>query len=98
MTIQDIINYVVNSPENSNPNVLLPMLESLMTSDNINLSGITATADKILNGYKSVDTAGKEVVGNYIPLDTSDATATAEDIAKDKTAYVNGIKITGVAE
>lgn len=62
MTKQDILNYVMNSPENTNPAILSGMLDTFASS----------------NG-----------------LDTSDATATAGDIAQGKTAYVNGVKIVG---
>ena len=63
-------------------------------------------------GYAATANAGSTLVANYIKngitiggitgtletLNTFDATATPDDIAKGKTAYVNGVKITGTYE
>ena len=51
---------------------------------------IGLTPEKLVAGNTIIG-----VEGTATSLDTSDATATAEDIAEDKTAYVNGQKITG---
>lgn len=53
-------------------------------------AAIGLTADKIAAGNTILG-----VEGTSAGLDTSDATATASDILADKTAYVNGGKITG---
>lgn len=59
-----------------------------------------AAAENVLKGKTFTSSAGLAVAGTLDPkgggIDTSDATATADDIAKDKTAYVNGEKVTGM--
>ena len=94
-----------NNTEVQNNNVdlqaILNTINSLPTAtEAINLDAeiteqeeISISQDTIID---QIQAALEGKAGNN--LDTSDATATAEDIAKDKTAYVNGEKITGIHE
>lgn len=56
-------------------------------------NAIGLTGDKIVSGNTILGVAGTAQTG----VDTSDATATAADILSGKTAYVNGVKLTGTA-
>ena len=58
------------------------------------LAGENANSSLIANNIKKGITIGG-ITGTLESLDTSDATATPEDILEGKTAYVNGVKITG---
>ena len=84
MTIQDILDYISESPANSNINVLKTMVQQVAEADNPDLSGITAGADQILSGYKSVDKDGKAVTGSCtynIEIPTEAAAFTDEEWA-----------------
>lgn len=62
----------------------------------IDLTADTVTADKILKGATAHDKSGAPIVGTCtFNADTSDATAAVAEILSGKTAYVNGVKITG---
>ena len=54
-----------------------------------------ATVADVVKGKTFSSSDGIAQTGTYVPLDTSDATAAASDIAKGKTAYVHGKKVTG---
>ena len=54
------------------------------------------TPDKLAAGIEAHDKSGAPVVGtSTFDADTSDANAVAAELLKDKTAYVNGVKVTG---
>ena len=64
----------------------------------INLAEDTVTPENLLAGATAHDSSGQRIVGTMKQssgIDTSDATALSEDIVLEKTAYVDGEKVTG---
>ena len=89
------ITHRINTPER------FTLLGGSSSRINLNVPTSTygdATADDVVSGKTFTSTAGLKVTGAHVcsgGIDTSDATATASDIASGKTAYVNGAKVTG---
>ncbi len=62
----------------------------------IDLTADTVTASGLASGLTAHDKSGAVITGtNTYDADTSDATAAQAEILLNKTAYVNGVKLTG---
>lgn len=77
------------------------------TTDSIISSGVYLSGNQTIKGDANLNSANikKDVTIFGVTgtldnsgIDTSDATATTTDILKDKTAYSNGVKVTGTIE
>ena len=75
-------------------------VNKVVINDNtvLDLTGDTVTPSDLVEGVTAHDATGMQITGTRPATsgtDTSDATATAKDIARGKTAYVQGKKVTG---
>lgn len=89
-TMIDVLQFSNQNLNKSEPKCLYTSIElNAEFADVANVIGLTA--EKLVKGNTILGVEGTASAG----LDTSDATATADDIVEGKTAYVNGEKITG---
>lgn len=78
-------------------------VNKVVINDNtvLDLTGDTVTPSDLVEGVTAHDATGMKITGTRPATsgtDTSDATATASDIAKGKTAYIQGEKVTGTVD
>lgn len=78
-------------------------VNKVVINDNtvLDLTGDTVTPSDLVEGVTAHDATGMQITGTRPATsgtDTSDATATAKDIARGKTAYVQGEKVTGTVD
>mgnify|MGYP001852675363 CR=1 FL=1 len=71
------------------------VIKTNIANDNYNTANSNSSSGNLLPEYIKEGITLGGVTGTLVDLDTSDATATPEDIAYGKTAYVKGEKITG---
>ena len=61
----------------------------------LDLTSDTVTEKDLVEGVTAHDKSGAPITGTLKALDTSDASATRDDIRIGKTAYINGVKVNG---
>lgn len=81
VTKQDIIDYVIKTPYNANPAVLNSLLDQLSSGgQDIDLSKVTATQDKIIDGFVGVSSEGELITGTALALNEGEHYANEADI------------------